>query len=175
MVMTTSPDLAALFDEYYPKLYAYVRGQVTDRQTAEDITAATFERAFSRSHTYDPAKGAFSTWLFQIARNLVIDHYNAAGRKPPHFPLEETKAGLVASSELSPESHLLRQEECQLLLETLAALSERDREIIHLRFFGQLTNRKIAEIMDLNEKTVSVIIFRALQKLKVQIVDQEAT
>ena len=171
--MTISPDLTALFDGYYPKLYAYVRGQVTDRQTAEDITAATFERAFSRSHTYDPAKGAFSTWLFRIARNLVLDHYNATGRKPAHLPLEESKAGLAAPLELSPEPHLLRQEQYQLLLETLAALSERDREIIHLRFFGQLTNRKIAEIMDLNEKTVSVIIFRALQKLRVRM-DQEA-
>ena len=62
----------------------------------------------------------------------------------------------------------------QLLLETLSTLSERDREIIHLRFFGRLTNRKIAEIMELKEKTVSVIILRALQKLKVQIEDQEA-
>jgi RNA polymerase sigma factor (sigma-70 family) len=69
----------------------------------------------------------------------------------------------------------LQQEQNQALLAAISTLSERDQEIVYLRFFGRLTNRKVAEILDLKEKTVSVIILRALQKLKVQLETQEAS
>ena len=165
-------DFATLFDTYYPKLYAFIRSRVIDQKTAEDITASTFERAFSRSHTYDPDKGAFSTWLFSIARNLIVNHYAAAERQPAQFDLDEMTD--LAASTLSPEAQLVRQEQQRQLLDLLNILSERDQEILQLRFFGHLTNRHIATMLDLNEKTVSVIILRALRKLKMQLEQQES-
>jgi len=162
--MIPKEDFGPLFDEYYSKLYAYIRSQVANRETAEDITAATFERAFSRSHLYDANKGSFATWLFRIARNLVINHYASVSRKPVHYDL--TEAMEISTAEPSPEQQVIRQEQHRVLLELLSDLSERDQEIISLKFFGRLPNKKIAEIMDLKEKTVSVIVLRALQKLK---------
>ncbi len=170
--MTSSLNFAALFDTHYPRLYAYVRSQVTDRETAEDLTAAAFERAFSRSHSYDPARASFATWLFRIAHNLVVNHYAATSRKPLPYELDE--ATEISTTDLSPEQQFLRQEQQQILGETIATLSERDQEIIQLKFYGRLTNREIAEVLELNEKTVSVIILRALQKLKVRLGTQEA-
>ena len=169
----TPLDFAALFDTHQPRLYAYIRSQVADRETAEDLTAVAFERAFSHSDRYDPSKGAFATWLFRIARNLVLNHYAAASRKPTHFQLDDVAE--ISTTEILPEQQLLRQEQNQALLAAMSALSERDQEIVYLRFFGHLTNRKIAEILDLNEKTISVIILRALQKLKVQLETQETS
>jgi len=169
--MLSTLNFAALFDTHHPKLYAYVRSQVNDQQTAEDLTASTFERAFRHSESYDPDKASFATWLFRIARNLVINHYDATRRKPVYDELDEATA--VSAAELTPEQDLLRREQQQLLTESLASLSERDREIIQLRFFGRLTNREIAEVLELNEKTVSVIILRTLQKLKTRLQTQE--
>lgn len=167
----TPLDFAALFDTHYARLFAYIRSQVADRETAEDLTAATFERAFSHGDKYDPAKGAFATWLFRIGRNLILNHYTASSRKPAPFQLDEI--GEISTGESLPEQQLVHQEQNRALLEAMAALSERDQEIVYLRFFGRLTNRRIAEILDLNEKTVSVIILRALQKLKVQLETQD--
>jgi RNA polymerase sigma-70 factor, ECF subfamily len=170
----TSPlNFAALFDTHHRRLYAYVRSQVADQATAEDLTAAAFERAFSHSHTYDPAKASFATWLFRIAHNLVINYYQATSRKPVYYELDE--AAEVSTADLSPEQQVLRQEQHRILRDTVTTLSERDQEIIQLKFFGRLTNREIAEVMDLNEKTVSVIIFRALQKLKVHLQNWETS
>jgi len=169
--MTSPADFTTLFETYYPRLYSYTRSQVPTRETAEDIVSNTFERAFSRLETYDVAKGAFSTWIFQIARNLVRNHYAAVSRHPPQYELDEVSAGLTGS--ISPEEQLLFQEQRQYLLGALAILSERDREIVQLKFFGRLTNRRIAEIMDLKEKTVSVIVLRALRKLKLHLASQE--
>jgi RNA polymerase sigma-70 factor (ECF subfamily) len=171
--MESPLDFAALFDTHYPRLYTYIRSRVNGREMAEDLTSATFERAFSRSHSYDPAKGPFATWLFRIGHNLVVDHYAATSRKPMSYNLDE--AAEISTADLSPEQQLLRQEQRQLLAETLTTLSERDQEVIQLKFFGRLTNREIAEVIELNEKTVSVIILRALQKLKVRLERQEAS
>lgn len=165
-------NFAALFDTHYPRLYAYVRSQVADRETAEDLTAATFERAFSRSQSYDPAKASFATWIFRIAHNLVINHYAATSRNPTPYELDEVSE--ISTADLSPEQQFLRQEQQRILGETIATLSERDQEIIQLKFYGRLTNREIAEVLELNEKTVSVIILRALQKLKIQLETREA-
>lgn len=162
--MFTASNFEALFNDLYPKLYGYIRAQVNPRETAEDITATTFERAVKHRHTFNPQKGAIDSWLFKIARNLIIDHYSAHRRQPAQTQLEA--AGPLAAEHLSPEQALLQQERRLQLLKSLEILPERDREIIHLRFFGKLTNRKIAEVMDLNEKTVSVIIYRTLKKLK---------
>jgi RNA polymerase sigma-70 factor (ECF subfamily) len=171
--MESSPDFAILFDLHYHRLYAYIRSQVSDREIAEDLTSATFERAFSRSRSYDPAKGPFAPWLFRIARNLVVDHYTDTGRQPVLYDFDEEFA--TPATDLSPEQALLRQEQWRHLAETLTSLSDRDREIIQLKFFGRLTNRDIAGLMALNEKTVSVIILRALQKLKTRLERQDVS
>jgi RNA polymerase sigma-70 factor (ECF subfamily) len=165
-------DFAALFDTHYSRLYAYIGSRLNDRETAEDLTAATFERAFSRSYSYDPDKGSFATWLFRIGHNLLVNYYAATSRKPISQDLDE--AAEVSDTGLSPEQHLLRQEQQRMLIDTLTTLSERDQEIIQLKFFGRLTNREIAEVMELKERTVSVIILRALQKLKAGLERQEA-
>ena len=167
MTQTPRPDFSSVFDEYYPKLYQYTRYRVGSPQEAEDLTATAFERAWSNWARYDPQKAAVSTWLFTIARNVIINHIDKQSRRGGAVNLDEI-ADIPAATP-SPEGELLKKEQVQQMLAHLGNLSPRDQDILAMKFAGRLKNREIAQILDMNERTVSVILLRALRKLKGQL------
>jgi RNA polymerase sigma-70 factor (ECF subfamily) len=161
-------DLGAFFaeqyGEYLPRVLNYVRLRVDGEDLAQELTAQTFERALSRLHTLRD-RGAFGGWLFRIARSIVAGHYR---RRRPVVALESVGEQAVADArvEPGPEARVEAFEEVEALKEALQLLSEREREIIRLRFVAGLTNRAIAKMMGLREGNVAVILFRALRKLR---------
>jgi RNA polymerase sigma-70 factor (ECF subfamily) len=162
-------DLEDLFREYHPRVYAYVHYRVTDVSEAEDLTSEILERALTHLASYDAHKGAFSTWLFRIAHNTYVNWVKHRQRRAPHHvDLGEGMEDL-AVEEPNPEQTLVQQETTAHLLECLNTLPVRQQEILTLRFAGQLTNREIAGVLKMNERTVSVYILRALRKLRQQL------
>ena len=167
------PDVEALFREYHPRVYAYVRYRIAGLAEAEDLTSEILERAFTHLASYDARKGAFSTWLFRIAHNTWVNHLKQRQRRNPHHvALAEELEDLVAN-EPTPEQAVLHKEETAQLLKFLGTLSSRQQEILSLRFAGRLTNREIARILRMNERTVSVTVLRALRKLRQQLVGSD--
>jgi RNA polymerase sigma-70 factor (ECF subfamily) len=151
---------ALQYGEYLPRVLNYIRLRVGDEDTAQELTAQTFERALSRLHTLRD-RGAFGGWLFRIARSIVAGYYR---RRKPLLPLES--AVEHSSTELSVEGQLVQSQEIVALQGALELLSNREQEIIRLRFAAGLTNRAIAKMMGLREGNVAVILFRALRKLR---------
>jgi RNA polymerase sigma-70 factor (ECF subfamily) len=155
---------AEQYGEYLPRVLNYVRLRVDGEDLAQELTAQTFERALSRLHTLRD-RGAFGGWLFRIARSIVAGYYR---RRRPVVSLESVgeHAAIEAAAEPGPESQVAASEEVEALKEALQFLSEREREIIRLRFVAGITNRAIAKMMGLREGNVAVILFRALRKLR---------
>jgi RNA polymerase sigma factor (sigma-70 family) len=151
-----------LYDHYFPRIYNYVYYRVQERATADDLVSTIFTRALDRLETYQEKRGPFGVWLFRIAHNAVVDHYRRAARPSP-LSLEWMEA--LESSAPSVEQHLAQREEVEALLAQVSRLSEREQEIIGLKFGGGLTNRKIAALLDLKENHVAVILYRAMRKL----------
>jgi len=153
-----------LYDEYFPRVYNYARYRCGDAEAADDLAAQTFERALSHLKDYDPQRAPFGAWLFGIARNLVNDHLRAVQRRNC-LPLEmcDERPAPVAS----PEERLIQMQAQAELLAALACLSERERDLLSLKFAAGLTNRRIAEVTGLSEANVGVILYRALQHLRV--------
>jgi RNA polymerase sigma-70 factor (ECF subfamily) len=160
------PDAETWFRELHPRLYAYIRYRVADLQEAEDLTSEIIERALTHLDSYDARKGALSTWLFRIAHNQFVNYVKRRQRSSQHqVDLGEGLEDL-ATDEPSPEQVAVRKEEAAQLLACVRTLSPRQQEILSMRFAGRLSNREIAKVLEMNERTVSVTILRALRTLR---------
>jgi len=152
-----------LYECYVSQVYAYVRYRVDSATEAEDLTAAIFERVLAKIETFRSDESRFAAWLWRIARNAVIDHYRKQ-RLRRHLPLQEIASPV--SDEPLPEEWVLREERVQEIRAHLKTLSEREQEIIALKFGFGLTNRRIAKILRMKESTVGSALHRAMIKLR---------
>ena len=157
---------AQQYSAYLPRVLNYVRLRTDDEALAQDLTALTFERALTHIGTLRD-KGAFGGWLFRIARNVVAGHYRRRRREVPLEWAEDRP-----TPDPSAESGIVQSEELTALRRVLSTLSEREQEIIRLRFVAGLTNRAIGKAMGLREGNVAVILYRAVRKIRVRLEDE---
>jgi len=157
-----SRDFAAVYDEHVWRVYGFFAYRMRSRADAEDLTQQTFERALRSWSRYDPSRAAVATWLLVIARNLLVDHHRA-DRSAGQQPLDDLDGGhlaLVAPTvvpDLGLDPNLER---------ALACLAPRDREVIALRFGGELSGPEIATAMGLSLANVQQILSRSLRRMR---------
>jgi RNA polymerase sigma factor (sigma-70 family) len=159
-------DFAKLFRDHYPRIYRYVRYRVNDDVVAEDLTAEVFERAYRYRDSYDPARSSFSTWITQIAHNWINNHLVSQQRRDQHEADLNDDMEILPSTDRLPEAQAIASEAVERLLACMERLSARDRQVVALRFGSDVRNKDIAELMGLKEHTVSVILLRALERLR---------
>jgi RNA polymerase sigma-70 factor (ECF subfamily) len=155
-----APDLAAAYDEHVWAVYGFFAYRVRNRADAEDLTQQTFERAVRAWHRFDPERGSLATWLLAIARNLLIDHQRAS-RDHRQEPIDGVADERLGSHMAAPDLGL-----DPALAAALATLRPRDREIVALRYGGDLTGGEIATITGLSLANVQQILSRSLRRLR---------
>lgn len=153
-------EFGAIYDEHVWRVYGFFAYRVRSRQDAEDLTQQTFERALRAWRMYDERRAGAGTWLIAIARNLLIDHIRAASVRPQGWVAEQDLEALPAA--LDEHSVGLEPE----LERALSELSLRERELIALRFGGDLTGPEIAELTGLTLANVQQILSRALRRMR---------
>lgn len=157
-----------LYDRYSVPIYRYCYRQTRDPDVAADLTAHIFVRALERLGQYQPRMGAtFRSWLFAIARNAVRDRWR---RYRPESAIEESVQGLVAPDP-GPEEIVVHRSEMSRLLDALAALPDRQRDIVELRIEG-LGMREIAMVIGTTENAVKTAQTRAFRQLRVLLGDE---
>lgn len=147
-----------VYDEHVWRVYGFLAYRVDHPELAEDLTQATFERALRSWAKFDPRRASERTWLLAIANNLLIDHYRRQ-RVRSSEPMDEQLLPSVSG----PEERFDRSPE---LLDALAQLSQRDREVLALRFGGDLTGAEIGSLLGLSLANVQQIQSRSLRKLR---------
>ncbi len=117
----------ALYDRYLDRIYGFVYSQTHDEALAAEITSATFEHALRHLRRYQWRGHGFGAWLYRIAHNELLQHY----RRERFFqPLRQFWA---ADTDIERDVYVAEQ--YQVLHQALAQLSQRDREVVILRFF----------------------------------------
>lgn len=160
-------DIGEAYDEHVWRVYGFFAYRTGRSVEAEDLTQATFERALRSAGRFDARKGSPGTWLMAIAHNLLIDHL----RRPANRPSVPLTDQAQQSTDPGPESRLGVSPE----LETaLAQLSDRERELIALRYGGDMTGPEIAELTGLSLANVQQILSRSLRRMRASIEDGRA-
>ena len=143
------------------RVYAYVAYRIGDGPEAEDITSETFERALRYKHSYDRSKGEPAAWLIGIARRCL------AAALPPG-PVTDEVDEVPAPGDLEEQS--ARRLDLQA---ALAKLSQRDRELLALRYGADLTAAQIGELLELATNAVEVALHRARERLAAILADAD--
>jgi RNA polymerase sigma-70 factor (ECF subfamily) len=151
---------AEIYERYQSHIYRYVYYRVADVPTAEDLTAAVFVRVVERLDSFRYQGRPLLSWLYTIARNIVIDHH----RRSDGSRLESLGEELVDGSgdvERAVE-RLLTQNR---LAVALAELTEEQRQVIILRFVEGMTSKEVGRLLDKSTGAVKALQHRGLAAL----------
>jgi RNA polymerase sigma-70 factor (ECF subfamily) len=140
------------------------------QEDVEDLTAETFVRAWRTRTRFEGSDDDALRWLLQIARHLVIDSHRRSSRRGIPGDIDELS---IASGAGSPEEHTLANEQRRLLSTMLHTLTDRQREILILRYILGWRVKNIASYLDMTPNTVSVTIRRTLDRLRREWPEQE--
>lgn len=151
-----------LFRMHYNEAMLYVCSLTHNRAIAEDVVSEGFLRAIK---SIDPDRDGFKYWLFKVCRNCYFDYFKKSKQ------LVEVPDQL-ADDEDELVDRLIEKEEYRALYRALSLLNENYREAIRLFYFGGMSVKEIAGIMDTTPDNVKVMLFRARNKLKTILEEQ---
>jgi len=153
-------DFIEIYDQYLDKIYNFVYYKTFHKETAEDLTSDIFLKALKKLETFDSSKGSLSAWLYQIARNTVIDFYR---KKKPDLNIEEI---WDLSDETDIESDFDAAQKIKDARKYLDRLDKTQKEIVILRIWEELPYKEIAEITGKSEAACKMAFIRAIESLK---------
>ncbi|MBB4862419.1 RNA polymerase sigma-70 factor (ECF subfamily) [Pseudomonas nitritireducens] len=167
---------AELYARHRLGLFRFLCGLCGDHAQAEEVFQETW-LSLVRSQSQPQGAASFKTWLYQIGRNRLIDHWRKLGRhqgRQESFD-EQLHAEALTDDSADPERELSLSRDQQRLQGALEALPEEQREVFLLRTHGDLELNEIAELTHTPAETVKSRLRYAMQKLRRLLSDPAAT
>jgi RNA polymerase sigma-70 factor, ECF subfamily len=166
MVDADETALGALYDRWVRSLYSLVLHLLRDPDEAEDVVEETFWQAWRKAGSYEPSKGAVSTWLLTIGRRKALDRLRS--RKRNREEPMEAMSGFddLPSGSPSPAAEAEGSELRESVRSALRELPGEQREVLELGYFSGLSQAEIAEKTGQPLGTVKTRMRLAIQKLR---------
>lgn len=159
---TLPSDFERMYEDYFPKIYNYVFYRLLHKQDTEDLVSEIFLKVARNLLSFNAQKANFNTWIFTIARNTLIDHFR---RRKTTVSLDDSDVDLTGA-DYAEQYETIVDDERKLVYQALMRLDGRSRQILALKYFGELSNREISKLTGINESTVSTIALRSKQKMR---------
>ena len=150
-----------LFDRYHKKIFNFLARMTMDRDVAEDLTQNVFLRMIRYRNSYREGN-RFESWIYQVARNIFSDHYQANKNKQLGFIDVEKMSDKVADHDEESQE----EEREKILHRSMALLTEEQRELLVLTRFQHMKYEEVAVIMETSVANIKVKVHRAIAKLR---------
>ncbi|MEO8192672.1 MAG: sigma-70 family RNA polymerase sigma factor [Gemmatimonadales bacterium] len=158
--------LGALYDRWMRSLYSLVLHLLKDPDEAEDVVEETFWQAWRKASSYEPSRGAVSTWLLTIGRRKALDRLRARKRnREDPVGHDRTFADLPSQAQ-DPSEETEGSELRQHVLAALQELPAEQREVLDLGYFKGMSQTEIADATGQPLGTVKTRMRLAMQKLR---------
>lgn len=163
--------IGELYEYHRVSIFRYLYYRTGDPQTADDLTSEVFLRMIRALNSYRPQESGFLAWLFQIARNLLTDHYRK-NRYRNHVELEDRQMVTTeAGSHPNGDAHL----NSVVLQQALARLNDEQRDVIVMRFVTGMPIADVAQALNKSEDAVKGLQRRGLAALRDVLSDWEVS
>lgn len=155
----TGKDFQFFYKKYYPKLIFFTSKMCGDPQKAEDITSESFISAFEKINLYHQEKSQFSTWLFTIARNLVLQDIKQS-KKSVSMDIQIDDEGTTLKDFISePEDNFSKNfdvidKKAEIMLDHISKLKEPYKTVIEMREIKKMAYKDISEQLNENLSTI---------------------
>lgn len=151
-------DLDGIFNEYHPRVFNYLYYRTLDRALADDLTSDVMVSIVRKFDTFDRKRGNLDAWVFRIARNVLFSH----------FRKQRTVVDIdnIAEGTFATEDDDAFDDKGAMVHGLLEVLTPEERELVFLKFWEELSNKEIAERLDMNPSTVSTQLWRANEKMR---------
>ena len=153
-----------LYDHYQPRIYRFIYLKVSHREEAEDLTHQVFFQSWKKISEYNFKGFPFSSWLYRVARNEIIDYYRT---RKIHYDINEVsedKSEDVAEGSLAEKVD--NKIDISRIKNAIRELRPIEQDIIILRFVEDLSPTEVSKMIDKTPEAVRILQHRAIKRLK---------
>lgn len=172
LAVTDEAAFIELYNEFFPVVYRFLLSKSRSGEVADEAVSRTFLNMYAHLGEYDESRGAFSTWLFQIAVNELRMIFRAKQRSLDTSWDENFDP--PASEHASPEERLLKKERERELHDALLRLPERERKIIEMTYWLELSAEEIADELGMTKEAIWASLSRSRKTLRKYLEEKEA-
>jgi len=167
--------LSTLYDRYSRTVFGVgLKLLEGDRSSAEEVVQEVFLKVWRSSHTFDPSRGNFSTWLYRVTRSAALDLYRKRTSRIRPVPEGDSQIDAARDSSASPEEIVDESWLSWRISRALEGLGASQREVIELAYFQGLSQSEISQRTGIPLGTVKTRTSSAMKRLRQRLAGEDA-